>query len=295
MPDPVTVAIIGLGNMGAPMAKRLIDAGYRVIGSDPSETARRRITDAGGQAVSRAADAASAATTVILMLPDSQVVDAVITDLLAAQSLTVDTVVVDMSSSEPKRSRANAARLLDAGVRFVDAPVSGGVRGAAAGTLTVMLGGHVGDVEAIRPILSTLGTLRHVGPVGAGHAMKALNNLVSATHLWITSEAVVIANQHGIDTQTVLDVLNGSSGRSASSERKWPDFIQTCRYDSGFTARLMLKDARIAIGVARDAGLSTRVGEELVTSWAEATDHLGPTADHTEIARWLADRAPTPR
>ncbi|WP_396659484.1 NAD-binding protein [Microbacterium sp.] len=133
----------------------------------------------------------------------------------------------------------------------------------------------------------------HVGPVGAGHAMKALNNLLSATHLWITSEAMIAGERFGLDPQTMLAVFNGSSGRSGSTENKWPNFILPGRYDSGFGLRLMLKDMRIAVALAEQVGVPSRLGADTVDLWAEAAADLGEHADHTEVAKWVHDRGGT--
>lgn len=278
------LSVIGLGNMGEPMARRWLAAGYEVHGCDVSEQARVRLAAAGGTAHEAAPPAVEDASVVILMLPSS----AVVNDVLKGVRLAAGTVVIDMSSSEPAQTRENARALGEAGVALMDAPVSGGVRGAEAGTLTIMAGGPGPLVECQRPLLECLGTVIHVGPVGAGHAVKALNNLLSATHLWATSEAVLIAERFGIAPETILSVFNASSGRSGSSEVKWPKFILPGSYDSGFAARLMLKDAAIAARLARQTGLPSTLADAVVSLWSRAAEALPPGADHTEIARWIA-------
>jgi len=127
----------------------------------------------------------------------------------------------------------------------------------------------------------------HVGPLGAGDAVKALNNLLSATHLWVTSEAILVGERFGLDPDVLLSVLNTSSGRSGSTDNKWPNFILPGTFDSGFSLQLMLKDMRIAVDLARRTGLPSRLGEDAVRLWAEAADSLAATADHTEVARYL--------
>lgn len=292
MSDPQRrIALIGLGNMGAPIGSRWVQAGHDVVGFDLSAAAVKAFTDAGGRAAASAAEATRGADVIVLLLPDSNVVDAVIAQLLDEAQLAPGTMIIDMSSSDPERSRDNGARLRALDIAFLDAPVSGGVRGAESGRLTIMVGGSQSDFAAHEELLTHLGRVVHVGDVGAGHAVKALNNLLSAVHLWATSEAVFVGERFGVEPATLLEVVNGSSGRSGSSEAKWPNFILTETYDSGFSARLMLKDARIAVGLAESVGLPTHLGEELVREWSKATDDLSPTADHTEIARWLRDRA----
>jgi 3-hydroxyisobutyrate dehydrogenase len=197
-------------------------------------------------------------------------------------------VVVDMSSSQPAATRSLALAANERGVALVDAPVSGGVSGAERGSLTIMVGGPAAEVRRVRPLLDVLGArVLHVGDVAAGHAVKALNNLLSATHLLATSEAMTAAAAFGLDVSVVLDAINTSSGRSGSTENKWPNFIVPGTFDSGFTLRLLLKDIRIALGIAESAGTQARLSAAAVELWAEAADGLPADADHTEIARWL--------
>jgi 3-hydroxyisobutyrate dehydrogenase len=282
-----TVAVIGLGNMGGPLARHWLEAGLAVRGFDLSPIARAELQTAGGQAFPSAAEAATTADVVVLMLPDSRVVDAVLADLHGAGAVSAGSTILDMGSSEPAESRRQAQVWSERGVGYVDAPVSGGVRGAEAGNLTVMVGGDTDAVRRVEPLLSAVGTPHHVGPVGAGDAVKALNNLLSAAHLLLTSEAVLVAQDLGISAEAALEVFNGSSARSGSTEVKWPKFILPGTFDSGFAARLMLKDVRIATAVARSVGRPSLVGDTVEQVWARAAENLPAGADHTEIARWL--------
>lgn len=285
------IAFVGLGNMGTPMSRRLIEAGHTVVGSDPVKAARDRLVAVGGEAAEHAPDAVRDADAIILMLPSSQVVGAVVDELLAADSLRPGTLVIDMSSSEPLRTRELHARLGEREVRFADAPVSGGVVGAEAGSLTIMLGSDAADREALHELLAPLGRVVDCGDVGAGHAIKALNNLMSATHLWATSEAMLVGARFGLDPSVMLDVVNGSSGRSGSTDLKWPKYIVPGTYDSGFGLRLMLKDMRIAATLASDLGMPLELGEQAIAHWAQAADDLPADADHTRVAAWLAEHA----
>jgi 3-hydroxyisobutyrate dehydrogenase-like beta-hydroxyacid dehydrogenase/alkylhydroperoxidase/carboxymuconolactone decarboxylase family protein YurZ len=289
------VGFVGLGNMGLPMAGRLVEAGYQVRGFDVSESARTAFAGLGGSAVASAADAAADAGVIILMLPDSNVVEAVAKDPAFTAAIAGSAVVVDMSSSEPERTRQLAAFLRDRGVTLVDAPVSGGVNGAASGKLAVMVGGPDDDVRRIEETLAHLGKIYRAGPVGAGHAVKALNNLLSATHLLVSSEAIMAGERFGLDPEVMLAIFNASSGRSGSTENKWPNFIVPETYNSGFGLRLMLKDMRIATGLAAQLQLPSRLGEQAVALWTQAAQALPPTADHTEIALWLRDGQPAAR
>ena len=151
-----------------------------------------------------------------------------------------------------------------------------------------MAGGATDDVARVRPLLEVLGSrVIRVGDVGAGHAVKALNNLLSATHLLVTCEAMSAAAAFGLDVPAVLDVINTSSGRSGSTENKWPNYIVPGTYNSGFTMELMVKDMLIALGIAETAGTQSRLSAFAVGLWAEAAAAIGGDADHTQIARWL--------
>jgi 3-hydroxyisobutyrate dehydrogenase len=265
------IGFVGLGKMGYPMSRRLAEAGYRVRGYDVSEAGLRSWAERvpGASAAAGPAAAADGAAAVVLMLPDSA-------------------VVVDMSSSQPASTRSLALAADERGVTLVDAPVSGGVSGAERGSLTIMAGGPADGVRRVRPLLDVLGSrILHVGGAGAGHAVKALNNLLSAIHLLATSEAMAAAAAFGLDVPQVLDAINTSSGRSGSTENKWPNFILPGTFDSGFALRLMLKDMRIALGIAESAGTRSRLSAAAVELWAEAAGDLPADADHTEIARWL--------
>lgn len=285
-----SIGYVGLGNMGIPMARRLVEAGYAVLGYDVSVEARRRAAEAGVPVAASLGEVATAGT-VVLMLPSSAIVQVVVDDPEFAASVRAGSLVVDMGSSEPAATRAVAARLEARGVRMLDAPVSGGVGGAERGRLTIMVGGSAQDVERATPWLEVLGRPVHVGLIGSGDAVKALNNLLSAAHLWVTSEAMLVGQRFGIDPRVMLDVFNASSGRSGSTENKWPNFILPGTFDSGFALQLMLKDMRIATRLARECGLPSRLGESAVQLWDEAASGLDPAADHTEVARYLAEWA----
>lgn len=274
--------------MGTPMAQRLLAAGHTVRGFDVAEEAKARLAEAGGTRCDSPAEAVAGAAAVILMLPNSDVVEAVITGPEVTAALASNTLVIDMSSSEPLRSRSLEQRLRHNGTRFVDAPVSGGVKGAENGTLTVMAGGSDEDLAEASAILDCFGTVRRAGQVGAGHAAKALNNLMSATHLLVSSEAILAGQSFGVDPELLLQIVNGSSGKSGSTENKWPNFILPGTYNSGFALKLMLKDMKIAVDLADQVHAASRLSHAAVELWEEAAAELPDNADHTEIARWVA-------
>ena len=303
------VGFVGLGNMGIPMTRRLVGAGYQVRGHDMSADAVAAFeaigtSDTGGgvTAVATLAAVGDGADAVILMLPDSDIVERVVLGRLASEpaegtaggllaSLPAGATIIDMSSSDPARTRALAARAALAGVTLIDAPVSGGVSGARAGTLMIMVGGPAAAFERFAPMLAALGKkVIHAGDVGAGHAIKALNNLMSAAHLLASSEALIAGRRFGLDPAVMLEIVNGASGRSGSTENKWPNYVLTEKYDAGFSIRLMVKDVKLALGIEHATGVPSAASEAVVATWEAALADLPPDADHTAIARWLADR-----
>ena len=287
------IGFAGLGHMGTPMADRLAAAGHRLRVYDIAPAARARYEGFDDVAVvGQVAEIADGADFVILMLPDSAVVARVLLADGLLEHVASSAVVVDMSSSEPARTRELARVAADRGVTLIDAPVSGGVAGARNGSLTIMLGGPPSVLDRLRPVLEVLGSqVMHAGDiVGAGHAVKALNNLMSAAHLLASSEALLAGRQFGLDPEVMLSIVNSSSGRSGSTQLKWPKYILPEAYDSGFGLRLMLKDMRIALQLEQEAGVPALLGQAAVAAWAAAAEDLPPAADHTEIARWLAAR-----
>jgi 3-hydroxyisobutyrate dehydrogenase len=272
--------------MGRPMAGRLAEAGYPLVVSDAAPGVAAEVASAGHVVAATDRNDFAGVGVLILMLPDSAVVESVLeddTDGLAAV-LRPGTLVVDMSSSEPLRSRALATRLGRRGLRFVDAPVSGGVRGAVAGSLAVMTGGDEADLAEIRPVLQVLGTkMLTVGPVGSGHAAKALNNLVSAATLSVTVEALRLGAEFGIAPETMNAVLNSSSGRSNTSENKVAQFMLDGGYGSGFALQLMAKDVRIAVDLARALARETEISDRVAEQWSRIAAEVTPRTDHTAM------------
>ena len=288
------VGFVGLGNMGMPMARRLAAAGYHVCGFDVSAEIMQAVASLNGFSAAPGLTAVGdGASAVILSLPDSDVVEHVL--LGSGQpgegllgSLPPGGMVIDMSSSDPARTRELAARAGTSGVTLIDAPVSGGVAGARAGSLTIMVGGSEQAFSTVRPMLEAIGSrVVRAGDVGAGHAVKALNNLMSAAHLVVSSEALIAGRRFGLDPAVMLEIINGSSGRSGSTENKWPNYVLTGKYDAGFSIRLMVKDMKLAVAIERATGTPAAVSEAAAAAWEAAAGDLPPDVDHTEIARWL--------
>lgn len=286
---PAKITVVGLGNMGRPMAACLARAGYAVAGFDLSAAARDHYAASGGIAVANEADAVAGADVVITLLPDGKIVRAAIENI--APLLPLGTILIDMSSSAPTGTQALGEELRQAGLRFVDAPVSGGVKRAIDGTLAIMAGGDSAVIDAIEPVLQAMGkSIIRTGPLGSGHAAKALNNYVSAAGLAAAVEAIAIAGKFGLEQATMVDVLNASTGRNNSTENKLKQFVISESFNSGFSMALMAKDIRTADDLAREIGVTSPLADEIAAMWDAASANLGPGADHTEIGRYLLKR-----
>ncbi len=285
------IAFIGLGKMGVPMALNLLRAGHAVEGFDLNPQAASAFAgESGFHLAASALAAARRHAIIILMLPDSAVVDQLLwqaPDGLAAH-LAAGTLLIDMGSSDPVRSRDNAARLQAQGVAFVDAPVSGGVKRAVDGSLAIMIGGAGDDVARAMPVLEAMGrTLVHVGQAGAGHAVKALNNYVSASGLVATCEALVAAEKFGVDPHRVNQVFNASTGKNNTTEHKVENFMLSGSFGSGFALALMRKDLQTARAFIERMGTAGDFAEECLDTWVRAEQALGPGADHTAMFKFI--------
>lgn len=292
MNDVRRIGFVGLGMMGAPMAERLARAGHSLYLSDAAADRAASLADQWG---AKLLDDQTIGDIEILitMLPNSAVVEAVVLGEVAgsgwADRLPQGATVIDMSSSEPIRSRALRDALQQRGVKYLDAPVSGGVKRAIEGSLAILVGGEATVLEEHRTVLETLGaTVLHIGDAGAGHAAKALNNYVSAAGLVATVEALRTAERFGIDPSVMTDVLNASSGRSNTSDNKVKQFMLSGTYASGFALQLMTKDLKIARSLAETVGYPMTLGRLCADIWEEATQRSSPTTDHTEMYLLLA-------
>ena len=290
-----TVGFIGLGMMGLPMLRCLLKAGCTVRGFDLNPQAAASVAgEAGFSGAASPADAASGADVVLLMLPDSRIVDALLwgPDGGLARLLKPGQVVLDMGSSDPVRSRENQAKLAALRVDFVDAPVSGGVKRAVDGSLSIMIGGEAPAVERVRPLLQCMGkTLVHVGTAGAGHAVKALNNYVSASGLLAVCEALVAARAFGIDPHLVNQVFNASTGKNNTTDVKVEAFMLSQTFNSGFALALMRKDLQTALAFIERMGTPADFATRCLATWADADTALGAGADHTALFKYIQDRA----
>lgn len=290
------VGLVGIGNMGNPMAANLMKAGWKVNVYDVAADRVRDFLQAhGGQASSSLAELGKNSDVVITMLPDGHIVRRVALGAAAADDclvtgLAAGAVIIDMSSSAPVGTRELGADLLKHGIALIDAPVSGGVKGAVAATLAIMIGGDKAVAERFDELLSAMGRRFYVGALGSGHAAKVLNNYVSAAGLAAAAEAVRIAERFGIDPQTLINVVNASTGRNNSTENKFAQFILNGKFNSGFSLGLMAKDIALAMDVAQACDVPAELGRATLDLWKKAEKKVGGAADHTEIARFVNEQ-----
>lgn len=276
-----TVGFIGLGNMGAPMAANLARSGWSLIAFDAAGTRERAPAEAA--VADSVADVAAEAEVVLLSLPDSVVVDAVSDAILAAPSA-IAKRVVDTSTIGIAQARRIHEKLAAAGIEYVDAPVSGGVAGARAGTVSIMVAAPDASFQALRPMLEGFtGNVFHVGPEpGQGQAMKVLNNFLSGTAMAATSEAVAFGASQGLDMATMLDVLNASTGRNTATSDKFVNRILTETYNAGFSCTQMNKDLGLYREGLAAAGGADPVSRCVADLWRRFLE-VSPGADITRI------------
>ncbi len=288
----LSIGFIGLGVMGAPMAGHLARAGHRLALLDADGAVASALADRLGgpaQAVSTPAEVAAHSDIVITMLPNGGVVQQVALGAQGlVQGLRPGALLLDCSSAEPWLTQATAAALAARGASLVDAPVSGAAWGAAEANLVFMVGGAEADVARVRPLLDRMGrAVFHLGGVGSGHAMKCINNLITAMTFSATAEGLVIGKRYGLDPAAMVDVLNQSTGQSWITEHHIRQRILSRSFDDPFKLALMLKDVGIANALARETGSAaplSGLGQQL---WQAAARAAGPEASVSELVRWV--------
>jgi len=279
------VGIVGLGAMGSPMSGCLLRAGFTLHAYDKNEE-RREAFKAAHQVVPEESLAliGQNADMILTVLPNSDVVESVLFgEQGLAQHLRPGATIIDMTSGVPTRTQSFSQRLAEQGVVLFDAPISGGVPRARTGELTIMAGGESQHIDSAMPVLSAMGSIIRTGKVGSGHAMKALNNLVSSAGFLIGIEALIIGTKFGIDPETMVDVLNSSTGMNNSTQKKFKQYVLSRKFDSGFTLGLMAKDLNIALGIAHEYDVNAPFADLCRNLWAGAYSVLGAQADHTAV------------
>jgi 3-hydroxyisobutyrate dehydrogenase-like beta-hydroxyacid dehydrogenase len=274
------IGFVGLGQMGGPMSRRLLAAGHELVAYDEREEAVQALVPEGAQPAGSPAEVAERAEVVLVSLPTPEVVRAVALGRDGLIQGSAMRTYVDLSTTGQAVAMEVAAALAGRGVVTLDAPVSGGVRGAREGTLAVMAAGPTAELERVRPLLEVFGRVFHVGErPGLGQLMKLANNFLSATAIVATAEAIALGVKGGLDPATMIAVINASTGRNTASEDKFPRQVLTGSYAAGFTAGLLTKDLGLCAAAAAALEVPMPVAAEVYARWQRAVAELGPEAD----------------
>ncbi len=285
------VGYVGIGNMGGPMAANLARAGNEVVIGDLNQPAVDAFTTE--HETARPANGLAAvgqeAEAVFTCLPNGKIVaEAVLGEGGIAEGMAEGSILVDMSSSAPMGTIDLGKTLSERGIRMVDAPVSGGVPRAVEGTIAIMVGGAKEDIEKVRSALETMGgQIFETGGLGSAHAMKSINNVLSATNLLVGIEALVVGKKFGLDPQNMVDILNFSSGKNSATESKLKEYVLSREFNSGFSMDLMIKDVATALDLAHEMGVPWQIGSTIHEMYQAARNHMIDNADNSDIARWI--------
>lgn len=285
---------VGLGNMGGPMAGRLVEAGYTLHVFDRDQAALAAVVAKGAIAQNSARAVGDAADVVFMSLPDGKIVNLVAGGEGGLSGASRARTVVDLSTIGPDAARQAFATLSEKGITYVDAPISGGVGGAVKGTLAVMAACPRALYDELLPVLQTFGTGFYMGnDAGLAQVMKLANNLLSACAVAITAEAMAMGVKSGLDARTMIDVINAGSGRNSATVDKFPKAVLTGTFNVGFAARLAHKDVRLCLAEAEAIGVPMMVGAAVREMLVATTAIRGPDADYSDIARVVEDWAGT--
>jgi len=279
------IGFIGVGNMGGPMVSNLLEGGYAVRVFDPNKSAVDACVAKGATSASSPKDLGDQVETILVCLPTPEIVRSVaLGDDGVAKGGMVKTYI-DLSTTGPRTSQSVAEGLGEAGIVAMDAPVSGGVIGAVAGSLAVMVSGPHNDFGHHRPMLEKIGknTFYVGGKIGMGQTMKLLNNLLSGTALAVTAEAVTLGIKSGLDPKLMIDIFNASSGRNTATETKFPNSVLTRKFNGGFGTGLMFKDIRLCLEEAEAQGVTMFVGNGARQAWSFALNKGSAAEDSTQI------------
>lgn len=255
------IGFIGIGAMGLPMANNLLTAGYDLYINDLNQEAVAQLVASGANSLESPKEVAKSSDLVIMMLPNSKIIELVLNgDRGLLAGLKPGTYLVNMSSIDPMSTKRFASQVERLAGEWIDSPVSGGTKGAAAGSLTLMVGCQRETLEVVRPILETLGKVRYIGGVGAGSGIKMINNLLLGVNMVAVAEALILGVKVGIDPETMLEVIGGSSGRSYALSAKVPNFIFPGNFEPGFSIDLQYKDLQLAISAAKELKVPLYLG-----------------------------------
>lgn len=286
------IGFVGIGMMGLPMTGRLLDAGYEVVAYDMRKEAVDKIVAKGAEAATSPADVASKAETVLVSLPMPEIVREVAFGKNGVASGNRRRVFVDLSTTGPRVAEGIAGEFANHGVISIDAPVSGGVSGAEKGTLAVMVSGPKTECEALRPIFDVIGKYFWVGEKpGQGQMMKLMNNLLSATAMAATAEAIVLGVKAGLDPFIMCDVINAGSGMNTATRDKFPKAVLPRTFDVGFATGLMTKDVMLALTEADYHKMPMGIGNAVKATWLQALAKEGGASDMSRIVQMMEETA----
>lgn len=284
------VGFVGLGRMGGPMSRRLIDAGHSLTVFDASAEASAALQSAGATVAASPEDVGNTADIVFVSLPTPDIVESVVLNGVGKGSRV--RIVVDLSTSGPGMAGRVSKGLKERDIAWIDAPVSGGIAGAKNGTLAVMASGPRVQFDIVEPLLQIFGRVFFVGEkAGLGQVAKLGNNLLAAAAMVVSSEALVMGVKAGIDPKIMLDIINASSGRNSATQDKFPRSVLTRTFDFGFATGLSYKDVRLCVDEAESLGVPMVVGAAVRQMLAVTNAKFGPTSDFTSIARVVEEWA----
>ena len=292
-----TIGFVGIGAMGTPMAGNLAGAGYpvRVFDLDAGRSGALAREHTTISVADNLAELGAAVDILITMLPDGKAVQTALCGVdnsfehCLLERASNDMLVIDMSSSSPLDTRDLGQLLSERGIPFIDAPVSGGVKGAIAASLAIMVGGEEAIFERVQLLFASMGSaVFHAGPLGAGHAIKALNNYVSAAGLVATCEALVAAQHFGLDPAIATDIINASSGMNNTTRNKVKQHILSGTFGAGFATSLMAKDIRTALEIIESSDLPVDLARQSAGFWNAAETELPAGTDHTAVYQLIA-------
>lgn len=255
------IGFIGIGAMGFPMAANILKSGYELYVNDVNTEAVERLVSMGAKSADSPKELGQVSDMVVVMLPNTKIIEMVLngdTGLLAG--MRADSTIINMSSIDPMSTKRLAAQVEKLGIEWVDTPVSGGTKGAEAGTLTLMVGCKEELLGSVQPVLETMGKIRYVGNVGAGSGIKMVNNLLLGVNMVAVAEALVLGAKVGIDPEIMRDIISSSSGRSYAFDAKVPNFILKGNFDPGFAIDLQYKDLQLAISAAKELQVPLYLG-----------------------------------
>ena len=286
---PLSIAVLGIGMMGFPMARRLCEAGHRVGAWNRSRAKAERLLPFGAQVFDRPADAVAQADIVVCLLEDGRVVEEVLFGLGTTDGLRPGSLVIDMSSIQPRQARDHAARLAALGIHHLDAPVSGGTVGAEAGTLAIMAGGKPADFERALPVFASLGRATHVGPHGSGQLAKLANQMIVGITIGAVAEALLLCEKGGADMGKVKQAISGGFADSRILQVHGQRMVER-DFAKRAAITVQLKDMRNALTTASEVGFDAPITGLFEQLFAQAAEHGLADLDHSALFMELASR-----